>query len=134
DISEIIVGLITPLGLSFAKYYQQHVHLDCTSALGVRTTGDPDLPMGYVQGHVYLNISYSAYVMQQALPTRDQRRFTDRFVSEDVDTTHYDNPFGTFPSGIPDALSVAFWVRSTADEMARAVPRSKEMADSRLYE
>ncbi|AZM60907.1 MULTISPECIES: PEP/pyruvate-binding domain-containing protein [unclassified Streptomyces] len=134
DIGEIFVGLMTPLGLSFAKYYQQHVHLDCTSALGVRTTGDPDLPMGYVQGHVYLNISYSAYAMQQALPTRDQRRFTDRFVSEDVDTTHYENPFGTFPSGIPDALSVAFWVRTTANEMARAVPRSKEMADSRLYE
>ncbi|PIM71528.1 phosphoenolpyruvate-utilizing enzyme [Streptomyces sp. JV178] len=134
DIGEIFVGLMTPLGVSFAKYYQQHVHLDCTAALGVRTTGDPDLPMGYVQGHVYLNISYSAYVMQQALPTRDQSRFTNRFVSEELDTTGYENPFGTFPSGTQDLLSLAFWVRSTVTEMARAQPRSKEMVASRLYE
>jgi pyruvate,water dikinase len=134
DIGEIFVGLMTPLGLSLARYYQQHVHLDCTSALGARVTGDPNLPMGYVQGHVYLNISYSAYVMAQCLPTRDQWRFTSRFVSEEVDLTEYENPFGEFPGGVTDALSTAFWVRTTVNEMAEVMSRSKKMASSRMYE
>lgn len=134
DIGEIFVGLMTPLGLSFARYYQQHVHLDCTSALGARVTGDPDLPMGYVQGHVYLNISYSAYVMAQCLPTRDQWRFTSRFVSEEVDLTGYENPFGRFPGGLTDALSIAFWLRTTANELTDMKARAKRMSSSRAYE
>ncbi|MFI8849566.1 PEP/pyruvate-binding domain-containing protein [Streptomyces sp. 891-h] len=134
DIGEIFVGLMTPLGLSFARYYQQHVHLDCTSALGARVTGDPDLPMGYVQGHVYLNISYSAYVMAQCLPTRDQWRFTSRFVSEEVDLTDYRNPFGEFPGGVADALSTAFWFRSTANELTDMRARAERMSSSRSYE
>ncbi|UNS99808.1 PEP-utilizing enzyme [Streptomyces tubbatahanensis] len=134
DIGEIFVGLMTPLGESFARYYQQHVHLDCTSALGARVTGDPDLPMGYVQGHVYLNISYSAYVMAQCLPTRDQWRFTSRFVSEEVDLTGYENPFGAFPGGIADALSIAFWLRTTANEATDMKARAERMSSSRAYE
>ncbi|MFC5718667.1 PEP/pyruvate-binding domain-containing protein [Streptomyces gamaensis] len=134
DIGEIFVGLMTPLGLSFARYYQQHVHTDCAAALGVRETGDPDLHMGFFQGHVYLNISYSAHLLGQALPTRDQKHFTKRFMSEEVDAADYTNPFGKFPGGLEDARSTAHWLRCTAAEALRMKGRAQEMTTSRLYE
>lgn len=134
DIGEIFVGLMSPLGLSFAQYYQQHVHGDCAAALGVRDTGDVNLQMGYLQGHVYLNISNTAYVLGQCLPTRDQRHFTSRFVSEEVDLATYDNPFGTFPGGVEDLRSTLHWIQYTAAEMLQMKHRAGEMATSRLYE
>ncbi|WP_338896080.1 PEP/pyruvate-binding domain-containing protein [Streptomyces sp. TG1A-60] len=134
DIGEIFVGLMSPLGLSFARYYQHHVHDDCSAALGVRDTGDVGLQMGYFQGHVYLNISYTAYLLGQCLPTRDQRHFTSRFVSEEVDLVTYENPFGTFPGGMEDLLSTIHWAQSTATEMLGMKHRAEEMVATRLYE
>ncbi|MFD9905351.1 PEP/pyruvate-binding domain-containing protein [Streptomyces sp. NPDC059063] len=134
DIGEIFVGLMSPLGLSFARYYQDHVHGDCARALGVRDIGDVGLHMGYFQGHVYLNISYTAYLLGQALPTRDQRHFTRRFVSEEVDLATYANPFGTFPGGMEDLLSTAHWLRETAREMLVMKGRARAMVTTRLYE
>lgn len=134
DIGEIFVGLMSPLGLSFARYYQDHVHRDCAAALGVRDTGDVALHMGYLQGHVYLNISYTAHLLGQCLPTRDQRHFTSRFVSEEADLSSYQNPFGTFPGGIEDLLSTLHWVRATATEMLTMKQRADEMVTTRLYE
>ncbi|MEU2281076.1 PEP/pyruvate-binding domain-containing protein [Streptomyces sp. NPDC013178] len=134
DIGEIFVGLMTPLGLSFARHYQQHVHRDCAAALGVRDTGDADLHMGYFHGHVYLNISYGAHLLGQCPPTRDQRRFTGRFVSEEVDLTRYRNPFGAFPAGLEGARSTAFWLRHTAREVTELKARARRMVRSRLYE
>ncbi|MFD3312440.1 PEP/pyruvate-binding domain-containing protein [Streptomyces sp. NPDC058694] len=134
DIGEIFVGLMSPLGLSFAQYYQEHVHADCAAALGVRDTGDVGLHMGYLQGHVYLNISYTAYLLGQCLPTRDQRHFTRRFVSEEVDLASYENPFGTFPGGMEDLRSTLHWVQSTATEMLSMKHRAEEMVSVRLYE
>ncbi|WP_406175829.1 PEP/pyruvate-binding domain-containing protein [Streptomyces sp. NBC_00996] len=134
DIGEIFVGLMSPLGLSFARYYQEHVHRDCAAALGVRDTGDVALHMGYLQGHVYLNISYTAYLLGQCLPTRDQRHFTSRFVSEEADLSTYENPFGAFPGGIADLLSTLHWVQSTATEMVTMKHRAEEMVTTRLYE
>ncbi|MFD9885647.1 PEP/pyruvate-binding domain-containing protein [Streptomyces alboflavus] len=134
DIGEIFVGLMSPLGLSFARHYQDHVHGDCAAALGVRDTGDVGLHMGFFQGHVYLNISYTAYLLGQALPTRDQRHFTRRFVSEEVDLATYENPFGTFPGGLEDLLSTTHWLRATASEMLVMKDRARDMAESRLYE
>ncbi|MEU9879187.1 PEP/pyruvate-binding domain-containing protein [Streptomyces phaeochromogenes] len=134
DIGEIFVGLMSPLGLSFAQYYQQHVHADCAAALGVRDTGDVGLHMGYLQGHVYLNISYTAYLLGQCLPTRDQRHFTRRFVSEEVDLAAYENPFGAFPGGMEDLRSTLHWVQSTATEMLSMKHRAEEMVSVRLYE
>ncbi|MFL1905511.1 PEP/pyruvate-binding domain-containing protein [Streptomyces tauricus] len=134
DIGEIFVGLMSPLGLSFAQYYQRNVHGDCAAALGVRDTGDVGLQMGFFQGHVYLNISYTAYLLGQCLPTRDQRHFTKRFVSEEVDLATYRNPFGTFPGGVEDLLSTVHWVQATATEMLSMKQRAEEMAGSRLYE
>ncbi|MFI8486692.1 PEP/pyruvate-binding domain-containing protein [Streptomyces rubrogriseus] len=134
DIGEIFVGLMTPLGLSFARYYQRNVHTDCAGALGVRDTGEADLHMGFYQGHVYLNISYSSYLLAQCLPTRDQRHFTSRFVSEEVDLADYENPFGTFPGGMEDLLSTVHWLQHTAREMTQMKSRSQQMVDARLYE
>ncbi|MCI3934225.1 PEP/pyruvate-binding domain-containing protein [Streptomyces sp. AN091965] len=134
DIGEIFVGLMSPLGLSFARYYQDHVHGDCARALGVRDIGDVGLHMGYFQGHVYLNISYTAYLLGQAVPTRDQRHFTRRFVSEEVDLATYANPFGTFPGGLEDLLSTVHWLRGTAREMVVMKGRARAMVDTRLYE
>ncbi|MGK5631537.1 PEP/pyruvate-binding domain-containing protein [Streptomyces sp. URMC 123] len=134
DIGEIFTGMMTPLGLSFARYYQRHVHPDCARALGVRDTGDPDLHMGFFQGHVYLNISYSAYLLGQCLPTRDQRHFTRRFVSEEVDTAAYTNPFGRWPGGLADLRSTLFWLRHTARETRTMKSRAAAMVASRSYE
>ncbi|OEV02444.1 PEP/pyruvate-binding domain-containing protein [Streptomyces oceani] len=134
DIGEIFVGLMTPLGLSFARYYRENVHRDCATAVGVRDTGEPEQHMGFLQGHVYLNISFTSYMLGQCLPTRDQRRFTARFTSEETDLGTYENPFGTFPGGVEEALSTAYWLRSTVAEMTRMQARSREMSRSRLYE
>ncbi|EPH43673.1 PEP/pyruvate-binding domain-containing protein [Streptomyces aurantiacus] len=134
DIGEIFVGLMSPLGLSFARHYQDHVHGDCAAALGVRDTGDVGLHMGFFQGHVYLNISYTAYLLGQAVPTRDQRHFTRRFVSEEVDLATYENPFGTFPGGMADLLSTTHWLRATGNEMLVMKGRARDMAEARLYE
>jgi pyruvate,water dikinase len=134
DIGEIFTGLMTPLGLSFAQYYQRHVHADCGTAVGVRDSGDVSLQMGYLQGHVYLNISYTAYLLGQCLPTRDQRHFTKRFASEEIDLSTYTNPFGRFPGGLRGLRSTLFWLAKTDGEMRRMTSRAESMATSRLHE
>ncbi|WP_369387662.1 PEP/pyruvate-binding domain-containing protein [Streptomyces sp. CG1] len=134
DIGEIFTGVMTPLGQSFAQYYQMNVHADCASAVGVRDPGPVALHMGYLQGHVYLNISYTAYMLGQCLPTRDQRHFTARFVSEEVDLADYRNPFGRFPGGAEDVKALLYWAKHTAKEMAGMKKRSKEMVAARLYQ
>lgn len=131
DIGEIFVGTMTPLGLSFARYHQKHVHGDCASAVGVRDVGDHVGYMGYLQGHVYLNVSYTAYILSQCLPTRDQHHFTSRFASEEVDLGGYRNPFGTFPAGNRET---AQWIRVTARELMRMRRRAAKMTDARLRE
>lgn len=134
DIGEIFSGVMSPLGISFARYYQDHVHGDCATALGVRDTGDVDRQMGYLQGHVYLNISYTSHLLGQCPPTRDQRHFTARFASEEVDLDAYTNPFGRYPGGGQGLVSTAFWLRSTATEMRRMRGRAVDMTASRRYE
>ena len=73
--------------------------------------------MGFLQGHVYLNISYTAYLLAQCLPTQDQSRFTNRFVSEEVDLADYENPFGDQPGGLQTLTATGFWLKSTATEL-----------------
>lgn len=134
DIGEIFTGIMTPLGQTFAQYYQLNVHGHTAIATGVRDPGDVGLQMGYFQGHVYLNISYTAYMLAQCLPTKDQSRFTSRFVSEEVDLAGYESPFGTQPGGKEALLATGFWLKSTINEMRRMKRRSTEMVRSRLYE
>jgi len=134
DIGEIFTGFLSPLGQTFAQYYQMNVHGHTAAATGVLDPGDVGLQMGYFQGHVYLNISYTAYMLAQCLPTKDQSRFTSRFVSEEVDLAGYENPFGTQPGGMKALPATAFWLKSTVTELRRMKTRSEEMVSSRLYE
>ncbi|MGV2920465.1 PEP/pyruvate-binding domain-containing protein [Streptomyces alfalfae] len=131
DIGEIFVGAMTPLGLSFARYYQQHIHGGCVRSIGTRDHGDMDLHMGYLQGHVYLNVSYTAHVLTQSPPTKDAAVFTERFASEEVDMPSYRSPFGQFTSGARSVAAAAHWARSFAGELARMRRRSERMAASR---
>lgn len=134
DIGEIFTGTMTPLGLSFARYYQDNVHLDCAAALGVRDRGDVALQMGYLGGQVYLNISYSAQLLQQAPPTRNPLYFTQRFMSEEVDGASYRNPFGPYISDSRNVKETAYWVTSTLRELAVMNRRAKQMVASRYAE
>ncbi|MCP9966583.1 hypothetical protein LUX57_16985 [Actinomadura madurae] len=134
DIGEIFTGIMSPLGQSFAQYYQHNVHRGCAVSTGVRDPGDMSVHMGYLQGHVYLNISYTAYMLGQCLPTRDQSRFTSRFVSEEVDLDTYSNPFGTWPGGSEELLSAGFWLKSSISELRNMKKRARRMVRSRFYE
>lgn len=134
DVGEIFVGQMTPLGLSFARHHQRHVHGDCASAVGVRDVGDHNRYMGYLQGHVYLNISYTAYLLGQCPPTKDQSHFTERFASEEVDLARYRNPFGDFPGGMAGTRSVLYWISRTSRELLEMRHRAEQMTDARLSE
>lgn len=134
DIGEIFTGRMTPLGISFAKYYQYNVHLDCGRAVGLLDKGRADLTMGYLQGFVYLNVSYSAYLLAQSPPTRNPSVFTSRFTSEEVDLTHYENPFGHYPGGLMFARTGAFWAKSFATELASMRQRASYLTAKRFAE
>lgn len=134
DTGEIFVGQMTPLGLSFARYHQKNVHGDCGAALGLRDTGNYVGYMGYLHGHVYLNVSYSAYLLSQCPPMRNQRHFTARYANEEVDLEKYTNPYGTFPRGMEDLKSVLHWLRHMVIEMVRMKRRAEAMTASRLRE
>ncbi|HEY1920546.1 MAG TPA: PEP/pyruvate-binding domain-containing protein [Streptosporangiaceae bacterium] len=134
DIGEIFVGQMTPLGLSFARHHQRHVHGDCAAAVGTRDRGDFVGYMGYLQGHVYLNVSYTAYLLGQCLPTRDQSHFTSRFVSEEVSLEDYRNPFGAFPGGRAAWRETLHWIKITGTELVRMKRRAHAMTQARLQE
>lgn len=134
DIGEIFVGLMTPLGLSFARHHQEFTHGPCMRACGVRDLGDHTRYMGYLQGHVYLNVSYTAYLLAQNPPTKNQADFTDRFVSEDCDVSGYVNPFGDYPGGTASLRSALFWLRTTVHELRTMKKRAERMTEARLRE
>ncbi|MFE7721997.1 PEP/pyruvate-binding domain-containing protein [Nocardia rhizosphaerihabitans] len=134
DIGEIFTGVMTPLGISFAQYYQYNVHSDCVQATGVRDTGDIAVQMGYFQGYVYLNVSYTSYLLSQSLGTKDEERITARFAGEDVDLATYRNPFGSYPTGVPTAKSTALWARATAVELWDMRKRADRMVHARVRE
>ncbi|WP_194813447.1 PEP/pyruvate-binding domain-containing protein [Nocardia sp. XZ_19_385] len=134
DIGEIFTGVMTPLGLSFAKYYQDNVHGDCIAGTGVRDRGEMPLHMGYFQGYVYLNVSYTAHILSQSLATRDQQPFDLRFASEEIDLADYRNPFGSYPLGVSWLRSTLFWFKTAAREFRDAKPRAQRMTESRHYE
>jgi len=134
DIGEIFTGILTPLGLSFARYYQYNVHSDCARSLGIHHVGNPVEYMGYVQGHVYLNVSYGAAMLAQCPPTRDQSQFTVRFSSEEVDLTGYQNPYGAVLSGARPRRATLYWLTYMATELATFKARARRMVDSRFRE
>jgi phosphohistidine swiveling domain-containing protein len=134
DIGEIFTGVLTPLGLSFARYYQHHVHSDCTRGLGMHHAGNPVEYMGYVQGHVYLNVSYAAAMLAQCPPTRDQTQFTVRFSSEEIDLAGYANPYGPVLAGAQPRRATMYWLRYAARELATFRARARRIVDSRYRE
>ncbi|CAG1019431.1 prodigiosin/undecylprodigiosin synthetase [Burkholderiaceae bacterium] len=136
DIGEIFTGRMTPLGVSFAKHYQYKVHRDCGAGIGLLDLGNPDDYMGYLNGHVYLNVAYTAYLLAQSPPGFDQRPFVQRFSSEEVDVTHYVNPYGErhrHPK-YSRLRTSAYWAWATVKELLTAKSRSRRMVASRYAE
>lgn len=131
DIGEIFTGILTPLGSSFARYYQYNVHEDCVRALGIREVPDIWLHMGYMQNFMYLNISLTAFTLQQSPPARDQAQFVNRFSSEEIDVSQHHNPFGQFPVGLRLGRSIAQWLRFSLAEIATNQKRARDMVASR---
>ncbi|MFJ2664219.1 PEP/pyruvate-binding domain-containing protein [Nocardia fluminea] len=134
DIGEIFTGVMTPLGISFAEYYQYNVHRDCVKATGVRDTGDIAVQMGYFHGYVYLNVSYTSYLLSQSVGTKDEARITARFAGEDVDLDEYRNPFGSYRTGLPTAKATAFWGWATVAELLNMRKRADRMVTARVRE
>ncbi|MFW6695372.1 PEP/pyruvate-binding domain-containing protein [Streptomyces sp. MAR4 CNX-425] len=134
DIGEIFVGLMTPLGLSWARYHQDNVHGPCAGTIGARDLGDSAKYIGHHRGHIYLNVSYHAHLLGQCPPTRDQGHFTKRFTSEEVDLGGYENPFGRYPGGLKGLRSANFWLRTTVAELRGMKRRAEGMQAARLYE
>lgn len=132
DIGEIFTGILSPLGVTFARYYQYNVHGDCGRALGLRDTADDGATMGYLHGHVYLNVSYTAWILSQAPPTRDQSEFTTRFTSEEVDLASYVNPFGVYPPGVRRMKSSVVWMRYAVRELATMKKRAGRLVAQRF--
>jgi pyruvate,water dikinase len=110
DTGEIVTGLMSPLGLSFCRFYQTHVHGPAVKTMGLRKMLKPNTFMGYVRGRVYLNISASAYMLTQCPPTRDEMKFTRRYATDEVDLTQYKNPYGAPPKGPSYMLSALYWL------------------------
>ncbi|MGH8524864.1 MAG: PEP-utilizing enzyme, partial [Gammaproteobacteria bacterium] len=136
DIGEIFTGRMSPLGISFAKYYQYHVHRDCGKGLGLLDLGTPDEYMGYYNGHVYLNVAYTAYLLSQSPPSKDQSMFIRRFSSEEVDVADYVNPYGRVhrhPRYTPFKTGV-YWIIRNVQELLTAKRRARRMATSRYRE
>ena len=134
DIGEIFTGRMTPLGVTFARHYHDHVHRRCVESLGILYTGEHSEYMGYMHGHVYLNVSYSAYLLSQCPPARDQKQFTVRFSSEEVDLSTYTNPYGEFPSNVNPRAATMHWIKGQVRELVGSARRAREMVASRFAE
>lgn len=127
DTGEIVTGLMTPLGLSFCQFYQNNIHGPAIKTMGLLSIGHADNYMGYIQGHVYLNISGSSHMLRQCPPTRDEMKFSKRYATDEVDFTYYKNPYGEGVKGVGYLKSSLYWfnvqvknllsAKGTVDEM-----------------
>ncbi|SJN56366.1 Phosphoenolpyruvate synthase [Vibrio ruber DSM 16370] len=120
DTGEIVTGLMTPLGLSFCEYYQKHIHGPAIQKMGMADISDWTIYMGYIQGHVYLNISGSAHMLRQCPPTRDEMKFTTRYATDDIDFSHYQNPYGPGVQGWDYAKSAWHWLKQQVHNVRHA--------------
>ncbi|BBN83582.1 hypothetical protein PA25_35670 [Pseudoalteromonas sp. A25] len=136
DIGEIFTGRMTPLGLSFARYYQSNVHIECGKGLGLLDLGEADETMAYYRGHVYLNVSYTAWQLAQTPVGKDQTPFLVRFSSEAIDLTGYKNPYGEQHShpNYSSGQCVRHWIKQNIREFFQAKRRAKTMVESRFRE
>ncbi|HEY6038811.1 MAG TPA: PEP/pyruvate-binding domain-containing protein, partial [Kofleriaceae bacterium] len=132
DTGELFTGIMTPLGFSLVKHYLYHAHDDSGRAVGLLDRGNVEPSMGFLGGHLYMNVSYTAYHLEQLPPTRDPSVFTNRFTSEEVDLSSYENPFGHYPGGLRYAATTANWLGYTAKELATMKRRCERMERSRF--
>lgn len=112
DTGEILTGLMTPLGLSFCKFYQKHIHGPATKEIGLLDIYDWKQYMGYVQGRVYLNISGSAHMLRQCPPTRNEMIFTEHYTTDEVDLSDYRNPYSPDVNGFAYIKSSFYWLKA----------------------
>jgi len=132
DTGELFTGIMSPLGFSLVKHYLYHAHDDSGRAVGLLDRGNVEPSMGFLGGHLYMNVSYTAYHLEQLPPTRDPSVFTNRFTSEEVDLSAYENPFGHYPGGLRYAATTANWIGYTAKELATMKKRCERMERSRF--
>ena len=133
DIGEIFTGRMTPLGLSFARYYQQQVHTGCGKGLGLLDLGEADETIAYYRGHVYLNVSYTAWQLAQTPIGEDQLPFLQRFSSEAIDLAGYRNPYGEKHSHQDYSAKqcTRYWLKKNIKELFCAKRRARSMIASR---
>ncbi|AZZ94446.1 phosphoenolpyruvate synthase [Hahella sp. KA22] len=134
DTGEIVTGLMTPLGLSFCRFYQHKVHGPAVKTMGLLDIGDSQHYMGYLQGHVYLNISASAMLLTQCPPTRDPLKFTKRYSTEEVDLNFYTNPYGKAPQGLQYLKSAGYWTLYQVRNLMTAERTVRDMISLRKRE
>jgi prodigiosin/undecylprodigiosin synthetase len=134
DTGEIVTGCMSPLGLSFCRFYQQNIHGPAVKPMGLRDIGNPQHYMGYIQGYVYLNISASAHLLTQCPPTRNPMKFTKRYATDEVDLSSYRNPYGE-PSGVAAYLgSSLYWLGYQIHNLLTARRTVREMVALRERE
>ncbi|WP_114391406.1 PEP/pyruvate-binding domain-containing protein [Notoacmeibacter marinus] len=131
DTGEIVTGLMSPLGLSFCRFYQNEIHGPAVKTMGLRKMMAPHTFMGYMRGHVYLNISASAHMLTQCPPTRDPLKFTTRYATDEVDLDTYRNPYGTPPKGLDYGLSATYWTGRQVYNLTTAERTAKKMEQQR---
>ncbi len=134
DTGEIVTGLMTPLGISFCHFYQQHIHGPAIKCMGMSEIGDWHTFMGYIQGYVYLNISSAAKDLTQCPPTHDPMIFTKRYATDEVDFTHYKNPYGDGYSGFKFFKTSLHWIKTQFTLAMQAKGIVKDMVELRERE
>ncbi|KZL24643.1 PEP/pyruvate-binding domain-containing protein [Pseudovibrio sp. WM33] len=127
DTGEIVTGLMSPLGLSFCRFYQNNIHGPAVKTMGLHKMLKPNTFMGYVRGHVYLNISSSAHMLTQCPPTRDAMKFTARYATSDVDLNTYKNPYGEPTKGLGYFFSSTYWLARQFYNLTTAEKTAKKM-------
>src|SRR3569833_1316818 len=132
DTGELFTGIMSPLGFSLVKHYLYHAHDDSGRAVGLLDRGNVEPSMGFLGGHLYMNVSYTAYHLEQLPPTRDPSVFTNRFTSEEVDLSAYENPYGHYPGGQRYAAPTAHRIGNTAKELATKKKRCERRERSRF--
>ncbi|MEL7611098.1 PEP/pyruvate-binding domain-containing protein [Vreelandella titanicae] len=134
DTGEIVTGLMSPLGLSFCRFYQHNIHGPAIKRIGLLDIGDPAHSMGYILGHVYLNISSSARLLTQCPPTRDPVTFTERHATDEVDLTRYRNPYGAAVRGLAYLKSSLYWLGVQGYNMVSARRTVRRIVELRQKE
>ncbi|MTK63240.1 MAG: phosphoenolpyruvate synthase, partial [Methanobacterium sp.] len=127
DTGEIVTGLMTPLGLSFCRFYQRAIHGPAVKTIGLRKLMPARHFMGYIRGYVYLNISASAYLLTQCPPTRNAMKFTRRYADDQRILDDYRNPYGETMRGSDHLMGGLYWIGRQMVNLATAERTARRM-------